>query len=446
MPADYDIVGYGEYVLRCRRALRWNQTMLAEKWGLGARQKGTISQIESGKRRVSAEDRARLMDLLLGELAKQPGVGDGLTRREFLKRATLATSATVVGGAHYFHHLRNLYVDHFDMDLARWEARLFDGHAHDVLEEALEKVERLQAEDWLHTDPHLAALTARVGSYLGRAQETVVGYYNRVPVASATYTRVVQEVLAPALERFPKHPDLLSQHASLLTLRITLQLTACHDDGDRGWYRTQLDQAIDQAQRAEDLRLWAQLQRNHAYLEAVLGRVDDCKRALEQASKVVAQAPPQQQKSLLGLLIYHRAEDKKRLAFNHRKEWPLSQRSHWAQSAIADFQESRRLLEDQWRDHAFTGHTEGHPLISRLSEAQCRLWTETDALAALREHLEEDLAPLAARAYPTLLPKLTFTTDCLNQLDDWVKRWTPHTTVKSPPPRFDLSGQHHRKR
>ncbi|SRR5581483_6554634 len=86
---DYDRTAFGAWVRESRERLGWSLSRLARKTGIN---KGTLQQVEMGRRSLPADQRRTLVEVLSAALESS---GSAISRRRFLATAGLATAELV---------------------------------------------------------------------------------------------------------------------------------------------------------------------------------------------------------------------------------------------------------------------------------------------------------------------------------------------------------------
>jgi len=101
----------------------------------------------------------------------------------------------------------------------------------------------------------------------------------------------------------------------------------------------------------------------------------------------------------------------------------------YAEEAIALFALSRKQLEG-WKLQEVAVGSSRHPLIPRVSAAQCRIWLDPRRAIMDLEGLHVE----AQRDHPSLVAKIDFSIECARQLDSWRQH--------NPIPVFDLDARY----
>lgn len=430
---DYNWQAYGEYVRKVRQNLHWTLDLLARKSGIN--NKGTLHQIEQGKRGLSPTQREQLIRVLI-EVADPRNAQ--LNRREFMVLAGLTASTIIqVAVGHDTTHLtlpnvisakdndrEHLYELIYDLGVGctdTWDMLLFHGRAAVVLEQARHRYQLFTMAP-VKESKDVSITAMRVGMRLARALEAVCDWYERSAAAIAVYNDVEARFILPCLERFPRDIEVMHEHARLLALRAPLFREL------RQYQRSFHDfqKAIANAQYVDDFILLANLYLNRAHTIAALGDEDRWKSEYIDISRVIENAPKSERAILEALATYHQGEGKKRFAFNHRVALSERERIDRAEVGICALETSRKQLLPYWHDVVLASTPGGHPLITRVSEAQCRVWTSPEQALIELEVIKAD----AERDYPSLSSKIAFTISCATQR----LRWIAH----NPLPIFDL--------
>jgi hypothetical protein len=409
--AGYDWAAFGTWVRTNREGFGWSLSQLAAAVQLN---KGTLKHVEDGTRGLKPEVRERLVEVITSAAAGRRIV---LSRREVLQLAGLAVGGALAaeGARPRSAPLRGsqqavygLVLDLADMVITRWDEQLYGGHAQAVHEDALHIYGQLLDSDLVVKEPDAAVVAMRVAARLARARETLLPWYDRPHAAIAVYDDVEARVIEPALRHFPSDAAIGLEYARLLTLRAPLYREI--GSYDKSLADTAAGARL--ARRGGDLLLMSDLARNRAHIWAVQGNGQKWHEDLEQSQREIAAFEGLATGQLLSLAEYYQGEGYKRLAYTIRGELLMGTRMRYAQRAREHFARWMRVAATAWPDVVYGATVSGHPLLTRVSAAQCLVWLDADAaLVELSTARDE-----AARCFPALLSKIDLATQFARNL------------------------------
>lgn len=413
-PADYDLIQFGQWVREQRKAAGYSLSTLAKAVSIThANAKSTLSGIEAGRRRIDAERRRKLVEALARPLSpldpphqQAPGSSNPL-KESGMRVAGLSPSA--IGLAIPIStSLDDRLLNRAEYLLMSAPFMLYGEHPHAdmFLTEAADTYARLLAR--ASRDPDIAFRGAQVGEYLARAQEATRPWFERSLAGAATYTHALQFLVEPARDLYPRSRQLQLVQARLLALRAPLYRELKHFQA--GAHDAEV--GFELATRLGDTIVQADIVRNIAHALAAQGNVAMWRRALDRAAAVVERdtyLDASIRAAMFALHDYYTAEGLKRLAYTYRAELTWTQREAYAQSALARFANAREQLHLHWARLTELGAgLAGHPLITSVSEAQCRVWIDPDRALIDLDELEQR----AEIIYRSLLPKIAFARQC----------------------------------
>ena len=434
---DYDWEAFGLWIRRRRTDLGWTLESLGSK--LNIDNKGTVSRIEKGRQGLSPDQRERFVKLLTDDLQQRDPRSN---RRVFLVAAGLKLAGLELIPSFAKQSVppatrqltmrdrqERTILDEQIYDLGiglieTWDACLIQGHAALVQQQATRRYRFITMSPYLG-DRECALTAIRIGIRLARAQETVIDWFKRNAVAIATYNEIEEGIIVRYSDRLGRSHDIMREHAQLLALRGSLHREICEYRKAIG----DLKKSIELAQALDDKLLQVDVICELAHLFLQHGNRTIWEQTLGQAREIARAAPEGQRKGLFALITYYVGAGQRRLAFDEVFDFPESEKIRLAASAIEHMRISRQQLGDDWSRHVVQGDLAGHPLITRVSEVQCQIWTEPERVA---QDLEE-LKPLITSNFPALMGKLAIT-------QPWPMvrmNWPAHNAV----PFFDLSGK-----
>lgn len=439
----YDWKAFGGWMRASREAVGWTLSQLGDT--LHIANKGTVARIESGGQGLSPDQRERVVSVLTEALAPDPARP---SRRELIKAAglklaglelaqsliapelagTSARQARAVEQDKRAAHERAVFEECISALggtlTATWDADLLQGHARLVAEQAEIPYRMLVMSPFLG-DKDIALPAIRIGIRWARAQETVLNWFKRSAMAIATYTDIEERIILRYADHLKGQRDILREHAQLLALRASLYR-------ETGAYRESvkdLRQSIALAQRLKDPLLHVDGFCELAHVWLCCGNQDQWERTLDHAREAARFAPVGQQPGLFALVGYYEGAGQRRLAFDEVFGLSEDEKIEQATRALGAMRSSRQQLGDDWSKYVLQGNSAGHPLVTRVSEAQCYIWTEPERVA----HELESLKPLIKAEFPGLMGKITVA-------EPWPAirlNWNKHNGL----PFFDLSGR-----
>ncbi|GEM_PF-2307910 len=434
----YNWEDFGLWIRNLRTALGWTLEQLGRKIGVG--NKGTMSRIEKGRQGLSSEQRQQLVNLLAEETQKHPSLS---SRREFIKATGLKLAgigliqtitpaelslitAPMVSTRERGEH--EALVEHiYDLGVGlteTWDACLFQGQAKLVYQQALHRYQFFTASPYLG-DSDCALTAMRIGIRLARAQDVLLDWFKRKDTVIERYNDIEERIIRRFADRLKRKREIIHEYAQLLALRGSLKR-------EIGMYRgssLDLNKSIELAQKLGDHLLQVDVICELAHLWLAIGKQEQWQETLERAREVARSAPIEKREGLFALVTYYVGAGQRRLAFDAEFTLAEKDKIQVANSAIEHMQISRQKLGDEWTRYVLQGSLAGHPLITRVSEVQCRIWTEPESM----EQELEQLKPLVASEFPGLTEKIVLT-------EPWSqvrRQWSAHNGI----PFFDLSGK-----
>ncbi len=444
--SDYDWQAFGSWIHDLRMKAGWTLSQLGAT--LQVTNKGTVARIEKGGQGLSPMQRERAVNALIEALPPDAPDGDisRSNRRDFLKAAGLQlaglalsqsvgtpspTSPVASQAPTSMSQQRNVRVavDELVYDLGvglieTWDDCLFHGRAQLVAEQAKNRYRTLIMSPYL-VDEECALTAIRVGMRLARAQEAIFDWYKRNEIAIATYTHVEQHIIRRFENPSREKRAIKREHAQLLALRASLLRGVERFDESA----KDLRQSMRLAQELNDSLLHVDALCELAHVWISYGNQSQWVRWLDKAREATRSAPASQRDGLFALIVYYEGAGQRRLAFDEKFRFSESEKIQWADKAIGNMQESRRQLGDDWSQYVLQGDLAGHPLITRVSELQCQIWTEPERVVEEVERLK----PQITSDLPALLGKLAVS-------ESWPSarlNWPANNAL----PVFDLSGK-----
>lgn len=439
----YDWKAFGGWIRTSRETVGWTLSQLGET--LHIRNKGTVARIESGGQGLSPDQRERVVSVLAEAL---PPDTARPSRRELIKAAGLKLAGLELTQSLVMPELagtptrqtRTVEQDKratneraiFEECIsalggtltATWDSDLLQGHARLVAEQA-EIPYRLLIMSPFLGDKEIALTAIRIGIRWARAQETVLSWFKRNNVAIAMYTDIEERIILRYADQLRGQHDILREHAQLLALRASLYR-------EIGAYRQSmmdLRQSIALAQRLRDALLHVDGFCELAHVWICRGNQDQWERMLDYAREAARLAPVGQQEGLFALVTYYEGAGQRRLAFDEVFALPEDEKIKQATRALGAMRLSRQQLGDDWSKFVLQGSAAGHPLVTRVSEAQCYIWTEPERVTQELESLK----PQILADFPGLMGKIAVA-------EPWPAirlSWNRHNGL----PFFDLSGR-----
>lgn len=429
---EYDRIAFGAWVRQSRLALGYKPATLATRLKV---HRATLKHIEEGARNADPERRQKIVELLLADLkrTKQPidlqhvyvtaGLPFGTDRRPTLD----AFSGIYVSPFGKRTEVYDTLLRVLNAIQDSWGSASGESSPQLILAQARATYQTLLEGSRYQTDFELALQTIRAGIRWAQAEEAVLAWFKRSEQAIRTYSHVEKFVVEQVVERFKRDPDfseIIHEHARLIALRAPLY----REIGEYDLSIRQAEQGARLAREVDDVTLLTDLLRNRAHVRAVQGNGALWEEAMHQAQEAVGWRGAGNM-ALKGLHTYHVAEGKRRLAFDHRRPVPLPIRMQYAEEAIAQFALSRKQLAG-WDLRDVAVGSSRHPLIPRVSEAQCRIWLHPEGAIAELEALRAE----ALREHPSLIAKIDFSIECARQLIAWKQH--------NPLPIFDLDARY----
>lgn len=429
---EYEWDAFGKWVQESRTSLGYKQAAFARKLAL---HRGTLSHIEKGTRSAEPERRKQIVDLLVAELRK--------ARRDVDSQRVYITAGLPFGTdiSPTLESFRGIYISPYgkrseihetligvlDALELSWGSGSATVSPLLVKQQASNTYSALLNGGGFQHDFVLALHTIRAGIRLAQAEEAVVAWFERSQRAIKMYDHVEQFVIEQVVDRFKHDPDFAKityERAKLIALRAPLY----REIGEYEFSIKQADRGATFARDIDDVTLLTDLLRNKAHVRAVQGQSALWEEAMHDAEVATGRRGIRDM-ALKGLHTYHLAEGKRRLAFDHRKPVPLPNRMRYSEEAIALFALSRQQLEG-WELQDVAVGSSRHPLIPRVSAAQCRIWLDPRRAIGELEALRVE----AQRDHPSLVAKIDYSIECARQLDTWRQH--------NPMPVFNLDARY----
>jgi transcriptional regulator with XRE-family HTH domain len=430
--AVYSRVAFGAWVQQSRNVLGYKQSALARKLAI---HRATLNGIEHGARGTAPERRQKIVDVLLAELrqaeldtdARQAYVTAGLPLGTSSSSALESFSSIYLPPIGKRTEIYDTLLSLLDVVQDSWRSDPAMVSPRLILMQARATYETLLSGTRYSRDFELALLTIRAGIRWAQAEEAVLPWFARSRQAIKTYDHVEQFVIEQVAERFKRNPDFAEiehEHAKLIALRAPLY----REIGDYDVSIAQAEYGARLARSIDNVTLLTDLLRNRAHVRAVQGQRDSWEEAMDAAEAGQGRRSIGNM-ALRALHTYHVAEGLRRLAFDHRRRLSLPTRMRYAEEAIAQFALYRQQLAG-WDLQDVAVGTSRHPLIPRVSEAQCRIWLDPNgALVELTT-----LRAQAAHDHPSLVAKIDFSMECARQLLTWRQH--------NPLPLFNLDARY----
>ena len=276
-----------------------------------------------------------------------------------------------------------------DLDMADDYADALDrlrlqGEVQYVMEKAQLWYAKLSQEQPYAKDTRYAATQIRFGIILGYAQEIVLPWYRRGPIALKTYNHIEQSII----HRFELN-TFKQEHANILSHSAPLY----RELGAYAESVRQFEDGIYWLQRVDDPFLRTNLYRSRAHVTAVQGNELLWARQLDEARRDAQQIHTSYKEEALCMIDYVEGEGFKRLAFNIHKELAASMRMDYAKRALKSFAHSQHRIRQPHINQL---------MLMRVSEAQCLSWIDPEEAIMRAEQLKEE----AILFYPALLDKI----------------------------------------